>query len=107
RILDLCYTLGEGPGLDAHQGGAPVSEPDLAHPRRARWPAFAQPAVDAGAAAVFSFPLRVGGVRLGALTLHQDRPGALSDDQHADAMAMASVIVTAILAHQADAPPGA
>jgi len=107
RILDLCYTLGEGPGFDAHQGGAPVAEPDLALPRRIRWPAFAPPALQAGAAAVFSFPLRVGGVRLGALTLHQIRPGPLSDDQHADSLAMASVVVNAILADQADAPPGA
>jgi ANTAR domain-containing protein len=107
RILDLCYTLGEGPGLDAHQAGAPVAEPDLALPRRTRWPAFAPSALDAGAAAVFSFPLQLGGVRLGALTLHQDRPGPLSDDQHADALAMASVVVNAILAEQADAPPGA
>ena len=106
-ILDLCYTLGEGPGFDAHQDGAPVAEPDLALPRRIRWPTFAPPAVEAGAAAVFSFPLRVGGVRLGALTLHEVRPGPLSDDQHADALAMASVVVNAILAHQADAPPGA
>jgi hypothetical protein len=107
RILDLCYTLGEGPGFDAHQDGAPVSEPDLALPRRTRWPAFAAPALEAGAAAVFSFPLQVGGVRLGALTLHQHRPGPLSDDQYADALAMASVVVNAILAEQADAPPGA
>jgi hypothetical protein len=107
RILDLCYTLGEGPGFDAHQDGAPVSEPDLALPRRTRWPAFAPSALDAGAAAVFSFPLQVGGVRLGALTLHQERPGPLSDDQHADALAMASVVVNAILAEQAEAPPGA
>jgi hypothetical protein len=106
-ILDLCFTLGEGPGLDAHLGGMPVAEPDLALPRHTRWPNFAPPALSAGAAALFSFPLRVGGVRLGALTLHQERPGALSDEQHADALAMASVVVTTILAHQAEAPPGA
>ena len=56
---------------------------------------------------MFSFPLHVGGVRLGALTLHGDRPGPLSDDQHADALAMAWVVANTILAHQADAPPGA
>ncbi|MDX6556323.1 MAG: hypothetical protein QOD86_2518, partial [Miltoncostaeaceae bacterium] len=107
RILDLCLTLGEGPGRDAHQGGAPVAEPDLAAPRRARWPSFAPPALGAGAAALFSFPLRVGAVRLGALTLHGERPGPLSDDQHADALVMAWVVVSGILAQQAEAPPGA
>jgi hypothetical protein len=33
-------------------------------------------------------------VRLGALTLHQARPGPLCHDQHADALTMASVLVT-------------
>jgi hypothetical protein len=106
-ILDLCFTLGEGPALDAHQGGQPVAEPDLAIPDRTRWPSFSPPAVSAGAAALFSFPLRVGDATLGSLTLHQERPGPLSEDQHADALAMASVVSTTILAHQADAPPGA
>jgi hypothetical protein len=107
EILDLCFTLGEGPGFDAHQGGVPVAEPDLADPRRTRWPSFTPPAVSAGAAAVFSYPLHVGAVRLGALTLHQARPGPLSDDQHEDALTMASVVVNTILAHQANAPPNA
>jgi hypothetical protein len=107
RILDLCFTLGEGPGFDAHHGGVPVSEPDLAIPSRTRWPSFTPPALSAGAAAIFAFPLQVGSVRLGALTLHQGRRGSLSDDQHADALAMAVVLVNAILAQQADAPPGA
>jgi hypothetical protein len=106
-VLDLCFTLGEGPGLDAHQSGAPVAEPDLALPHHPRWPSFAPPALSAGAAALFSFPLHVGDVRLGALTVHQGRSGALSAEQHADALTMASVMVCAILAHQAGAPPGA
>ena len=105
-ILDLCFTLGEGPGLDAHRSGAPVAEPDLAVPRRTRWPSFAPPALAAGVAAVFSFPLRVGGARLGALTLYGDRPGPLADDQHADALVMAWVVVTAILAQQGRRAPG-
>ena len=107
HILDLCFTLGEGPGFDAHRSGAPVAEPDLAAQRRTRWPSFAPEALGAGVAAVFSFPLRVGGARLGALTLHGDRPGSLSDEQHADALVMAWVVTTSILAQQADAPPGA
>lgn len=107
RIEDLCFTLGEGPGVDAHQSGGPVAEPDLARPRQARWPSFTPLAVDAGVGAIFSFPLRLGGVHLGALTLYQARPGALSDDQHADATIMATVVLETLLAHQAEAPPGA
>lgn len=106
-IQDLYATLGEGPGFDAHQGGAAVIEPNLANPRRGRWPGFAPPALGAGAGAVFAFPLRIGGVRLGALTLHRRRAGPLSDAQYIDALAIADLVVQVVLARQADAPPGA
>jgi hypothetical protein len=59
-IEDLQYTLGEGPGMDAHRGGVAVFEPDLAAPKPPRWPGFAVPAVAGGAKAVFGFPVRVG-----------------------------------------------
>jgi hypothetical protein len=106
RVEDLSFTLGEGPGVDAHRDGMPVSEPHLARPRLPRWPSFAPLALTAGVAAVFSFPLRVGGVHMGALTLYNIRPGALTDDQHADALVMASVVTSVVLAHQAEAPLG-
>lgn len=106
RIEDLCLTLGEGPGVDAHRHGVFVLESDLAQPQRMRWPNFSPLAVTAGVAAIFSFPLRVGAVHLGTLTLYNARPGRLSDDQHDDAMAMATVVLNAVLAHQAGAPPG-
>lgn len=107
RIEVLQHELGEGPGLDAHHEGRAVTEPDLAAPRHARWPSFGAPALGAGAAALFAFPLRVGGVRLGALTLHRARAGPLSDGQYADALAMADLVVQVVLARQADAPPDA
>src|SRR5580693_186493 len=74
-LEDLQFTLGEGPGVDAYAEEQPVLEPDLAHPRTARWPAFAPPAVHAGARAVFSFPLSLDSVHLGALNLYRDTPG--------------------------------
>ena len=106
-IESLQYTLGEGPCVDAYNSDTPVLEPDLADPATPRWVAFGPPAVDAGARAVFGFPMRVGAVRLGALNLYVDRPGALSDDQHADALVMAGVAARAVIAMQAQAPPGA
>ena len=56
--------------------------------------------------AVFAFPLQVGTVRLGALDLYRDQPGGISDEQHADAMAMADVIANWVLDVQAHAAPG-
>jgi hypothetical protein len=105
-IEDLQYALGEGPCVDAFSKDRPVLEPDLADPRTSRWVAFAGPALDAGVRAIFGFPLRVGAVRLGALNLYRDRPGPLSDDEHADALVMADVAAQAVLVLQADAPPG-
>jgi len=103
----LQFDLGEGPCVDAHQTHGPVLEPDLATPVVVRWPAFANAAVEGGARAVFAFPLQIGAVRLGALQLHGVLPGAISDEQHADALVMADVAAQAVLVMQSDAPPGA
>jgi hypothetical protein len=67
-IEELQYTLGEGPYVDAYQQDRVVAEPDLADPMTRRWLAFTPPALQAGARAVFGFPLRVGTVRLGRST---------------------------------------
>lgn len=105
-IEELQFMLGEGPCVDAHHHARPVLEPDLAEPTTPRWLAFTPPALAAGARAVFGFPLQVGSVRLGALNLYRDRPGPLTDDQHADALVLASVAAGAVLAMQAPARPG-
>jgi len=105
-IEQLQYALGEGPCVDAYRQDWPVLEPDLANPATSRWPAFSPPAVEAGVRAVFGFPLEVGALRLGALNLCCDRPGPLGDEQHADALVMASIAARSVLVLQAGAPPG-
>jgi hypothetical protein len=105
-IEELQYTLGEGPCVDAFRQDRPVLEPDLIHPAIPRWFGFAPPAIEAGALAVFGFPLQVGAIRLGALNLYRDRPGRLTDDQHADGLVLANIAAAAILVLQANAPPG-
>jgi hypothetical protein len=107
RIEELQYTLGEGPCVDAYRQDRPVLESDLADPATQRWFGFAAAAVEAGVRAIFGFPLQVGSVRFGALNLYCDRPGPLSDEQHADALVMADVAAQAVLVMQAGAPPGA
>ena len=105
-IEQLQFGLGEGPCIDAYTEDRPVLEPNLAAPRLTRWLAFTGPVVDAGAKAVFGFPLHVGVIRLGALNLYCDRIGSLTDEQHADALVMADIAARTILMLQADAPPG-
>ena len=105
-IEDLQYTLGEGPCVDAHRSGRVVSEPDLGA-SGLPWVEFSRRAAGAGVQAVFGYPIRLGTARLGALNLYRDRPGPLSDDQHANALVVADLAARAILAAQANAPPGA
>jgi hypothetical protein len=76
-LEDLQFTLGEGPCIDASQSGRPVLQPDLAVTGPGRWPAFADGALNAGVAAVFAFPLRVGAIRVGVLDLYRETPGSL------------------------------
>lgn len=106
-VENLQHALGEGPCVDAYRHDRPVLEPDLANPGAPRWPAFTGPALDAGVRAIFAFPVGVGSARLGALSLCVDRPGTLTDDQHADALVMATVAAESLLAMQAGGPPGA
>jgi ANTAR domain len=105
-IEELQFTLGEGPCIDAHRDHRPVEEPDLADPAMSRWAAFAPAAVDAGARAVFGFPLDFGPISVGALNLYRNRPGPLTTDQHADAEILATVAARAIVATQVGAVPG-
>lgn len=103
-IEDLQYTMGEGPCVDAYQLDRVVTEPDLADPATPRWLAFTPRVLQAGARAVFGFPLRVGTVRLGAINFYRDSPGSLSDEQHADALVVADVAARWVLEMQSGAP---
>jgi GAF domain len=105
-IEDLQYTLGEGPCVDAQEQGSAVFEADLAQAAVGRWPAFAPAAIAAGVRAIFGFPVRTGVVQMGALDLYRDRPGSLSDDEHAYALVVADLVALAILALQATVPAG-
>jgi hypothetical protein len=105
-VEELQFALGEGPCVDAYRTSHPVSEPDLGDPVEHRWHEFSGPALAAGVAAIFGFPLLIGGARLGALNLYSDRPGDLRPQQYADALVMADLAARAILDLQAEATPG-
>ncbi len=103
---ELQFTLGEGPCIDCSHTGRPVLQPDLAHTGGARWPVFTDGAIDAGIRAIFAFPLRVGGIRLGVLDLYRDRPGALTAAHLAEALSFADAAVTVLVHLQAHAATG-
>ncbi len=100
QLADLDSDLGEGPGLDAFRGRAPVLVADLGDPGAgagARWPAFAPAAQAAGARALFAFPLQLGAAELGVLLLYCDRAAKLDAAQHARALRLADAAFLALL----------
>lgn len=96
-LEDLQFTLGEGPGVEASRTGRPVLQPDLPATGATRWPGFTPAAVGDGICAVFAFPLRMGGIRLGVLDLYRDRPGPLSDAELAEALSFSDAATTVLL----------
>jgi hypothetical protein len=107
-LADLQLTLGEGPSLDAYSAGGPALASDLADAEAGRrWPNFASAACQAGAAAVFTFPLAVGAIRAGVLSLYRDRPGPLSARQLGDALLFADTATLLLLNAKANGSPAA
>jgi hypothetical protein len=105
-VEEVQYTLGEGPCVDAFHTKAPVLAPDLALADVTLWPGFRVGAETAGVCAVFGFPLLIGSVCFGALNLYNVHPGPLSDEQFANALAVAHVASRAVLGWQSVAGPG-
>jgi hypothetical protein len=103
ELMDLEMTLREGPCNDACHGENAIADADLLEAKKARWVMYTPQAVMIGARAVFGFPVRIGAVRLGALSLYRDKRGSLTYEQASDGYLMASVIGRAILAMQAGA----
>jgi hypothetical protein len=99
-VVNLQFALGEGPALDAFHLGSLALEPSLAS-SPTRWPFFGPEALDLGVRAVFSFPLQVGVICLGALNLFQHHPGFLSPDELADALVLTDVVTEDLLDLQA------
>lgn len=100
RIEDLQFTLGVGPCVDAFNLGVLVLVQDLRQPTghdEQRWPEFLTAADQAGVRAIFSLPLRVGAVSVGALDLYRDEPGPMAADDLRAAWEAAGFIAAALL----------
>jgi transcriptional regulator with GAF, ATPase, and Fis domain len=101
-IEALQVTLAEGPCVDVVAHARPHLEPDLTSPdARARWPRFADAAVDQGVTAVFAFPLMRRGAAIGALDVYARRRGDLIADAYADAVLLADLATLAVDHHDA------
>ncbi|HVA07734.1 MAG TPA: GGDEF domain-containing protein, partial [Acidimicrobiales bacterium] len=101
RFERLQTELGEGPCFLAYISGDAVAVADLRDERR--FATFTRRALDAGLGAVFTFPLRTGADRLGALDLYRDEPGRLDERTMAAAQTLADVAAAYLLNAQARA----
>jgi hypothetical protein len=100
-LAELQLTLGEGPGPDAAASGGAVLASDLGDGEAARrWPVFAPAARQAGASAIFVFPLRIGAIRAGVMGLYRERPGPLSGSHLGDALVFADTATLLLLEAQ-------
>ncbi len=99
-LMNLELTLGEGPTFDASRGDA-NAEVNLLVSSAPHREAYGPEAVALGARAVFGFPIRLGAVRFGAMSLFRVTPGPLDPKQDADGYLLASVIGRVILASRA------
>jgi len=97
----LQTTTGQGPCLTAYSTGEAVVVPDLAD--EFGYPEFIPAAREVGLAAVFAFPLRHGGERLGALDIYRDVPGPLAPDDMAAAQTLADVAAAYLINAEARA----
>lgn len=98
RLEELQVTVGEGPSIDVLESAGPVLVAGLSSDAgRRRWPVFAAAAVELGVQAVFAFPLQVGAIRLGVLTLYRGVPGSLDADELADALVIADLALVLML----------
>jgi hypothetical protein len=82
QLEDLYATTGEGPRVDAFTTAMPVAAADLVQ-AHATWPRFTSRALASGIPAVFAFPVPLGAVPVGVLSVYRATAGPLSVADHA------------------------
>lgn len=101
RLDDLQVVLGEGPGVSAFVEGGPVMVHDVGEHWRQGWVAFNGAASQLGVRSVCAFPLQIGAIRLGTLTLHGTEPAILEAAQLVHQLALCDQLGIALLVSDA------
>jgi GAF domain-containing protein len=100
-VQDLEFTLGEGPGFDAHLEGESVFVDEARSD--GIWPQFTPEVLSLGIRALYALPLHVGAIKLGVLVLYRSAPGPLDTETGADVRLIADLVTDLVLAVQSDA----
>ncbi|MEV6627715.1 GAF domain-containing protein [Amycolatopsis sp. NPDC051106] len=95
-LAELQFSLGEGPCFEAYVVGGPVLVPDLAGGPPPAWPVFAAEAATHPVAALFTFPVQIGAVRVATLDTYRATPGSLSADELSTALQVADIAALAM-----------
>lgn len=98
--------LGEGPGHEAMDSRVPVFAEQLLSGSCEKWPMFAQEAQRSGLASAFAFPLHLGSICVGALTLGRAVPGKLDPVELIDLSNLALFATSALLLMQSGLQEG-
>jgi hypothetical protein len=99
RLSELQIDVGEGPAWDAHANQDPVLVPDLRAIPASRWPLFVDAIGPLDVHAIYSLPLTVGGMKIGAIDLYAQAATTLTAALLADATLLASVTAGDVLQH--------
>lgn len=97
RVDEIQLDLGEGPCWESLATRRPVLEPDLSATTGDRWPAALEALLSAGIGAVFSFPMRIGNIPVGAVDLSVDRAHVLTVGQIRGAVELTEVAARRVL----------
>ena len=94
---ELQFDLGEGPSWDAMITRRAVLIDDLHSVRHARWPALQKAARHIDVRAVYAFPLTMGSLDIGAVSLLSQGSQALTPGQIVDAETLAQIAASQVL----------
>ncbi|WP_440710200.1 GAF and ANTAR domain-containing protein [Herbiconiux sp. YIM B11900] len=90
ELSELQLDAGEGPCWDAYSTATAVLAPDLASVPSSTWPVISSALSALDVRAVYSLPLAIGTLKIGAVDLYADTPDTLSADDLARAWKLAA-----------------
>ncbi|WP_129590552.1 GAF and ANTAR domain-containing protein [Cryobacterium aureum] len=94
---ELQLDLGEGPSWDALHTRRPMIINNFQATKGATWPALMKASLHTGVRAVYAFPLSLGSLDIGAVSLFSNRSGGLSPAQILDAEVLVHIAAVQVL----------
>ena len=97
RLDELQFDLGEGPCWDALATRRPVLSSDIRQHGNPAWPVFVQTIKETDVRGLFSFPMVIGTLDIGAVDLYSRHPRALTGPQIEDATMLVGIAARQVL----------